>query len=62
MGTFALLLLIACVVLRRPDFALLIYSLHWALCRVLGQPTIFDRLETWLRRVGESFRDGGSRP
>lgn len=56
MGSVVFLVLFLAVALRRPDVALLIYFVHWAFCRALRRPTVFDRVESWLRRVNDALR------
>lgn len=56
MGSAVFLVLFLAVALRRPDVALLIYFVHWAFCRAVGRPTIFDR---WLRRASAAVRQAG---
>lgn len=62
MGTFVFLCLFFAVALRRPDLALILYFLHWAFCRFLGRPTVFDRCEAWLKRVAKAVRDNAEAP
>lgn len=59
MGSAVFLLLFLAVALRRPDVALLIYFVHWAFCRAVGRPTVFDRIDRWLRRASAAVRQAG---
>lgn len=62
MGTAVVLVLFAAIALRRPDFALVVYFLHWAFCRAVDRPTVFDRSEAWLKRVARAVRGDVSAP
>lgn len=59
MGTLVFAFLFLAVASRRPDLALVIYFLNWAFCRAMDRPTVFDRCEAWLRRLGKAMAESG---
>ena len=51
MGTIALLFIFCVFALKRPDIALLMYFTHWAYCKVTKTPTLFERVDEFIKRA-----------